>query len=240
MSCLYGYDIIYIVDDSSSMSWEEKNSRIVPWPHARNALVSFATICSAWDQDGQDIYFINVNEPVLRASPKQIEQAFNLRTPYGGTNMGRRLQQVASNYFAHYQPGITKPVNVIAITDGQFTDDAVGVIRWIVDKLDQLKAPPNQFGIQFVQIGADKAARKYLEKLDDELSQGGFRRDIVDTVPWAPGKMDGVGFDGTYLTKVVCGAINKRFDYTKVKGAKMGGGIEHKKKEKSKMKKFFL
>lgn len=223
------------------MSWEEPNSKIVPWPHARNALVSFANACSKWDQDGQDVYFINVNEPVLRASPRQIEHAFNLRSPYGGTNMGRRLHQVASNYFANYQPGITKPVNVIAITDGQFTDDVVSVIRWIVDKLDQVGAMPNQFGIQFVQIGADKAARKGLEKLDDELSQGGFRRDIVDTVPWAPGKLDGVGFDGDYLIKVVCGAINKRLDNKKVKGAKMGGGKEEKKKkEKSKLKKFFL
>lgn len=211
MWCLQGYDMVYIVDDSTSMSWVEKNSGVVPWGHARDALVTFASICAQWDPDGQDLHFINSPNPVYHATPQQIQQAFDATAPRGGTNMGRRLHQVASRYFAEYQPGVTKPVNVIAITDGEFSDDVGSVVRWIMAQLDRVNAMPNQFGIQFVQIGADYAARKALIKLDDLLkSKSG--RDIVDTAPWMPLKVDGGKFDGKYLVKVVCGAINKRLD----------------------------
>lgn len=233
--CLQGYDIVYIVDDSSSMSWEESRSGIVPWPHARNALVTFASMCSAWDLDGQDVYFLNDERPVLHASPQAIEQAFNLRTPRGGTNMGRKLYQVASAYFALYQPGVTKPVNIIAITDGQFSDDVMSVLKWITDQLDRYSAMPNQFGIQFVQIGADKDAKKCLEQLDDDLGRNGMRRDIVDTVPWDPKRIDGPQFDGQYLVKVVCGAINKRLDKKSLN--KLLQQIP--KKKESKLRRFF-
>lgn len=211
MWCLQGYDIVYIVDDSTLMSWVEKKSGIVPWGHARDALMTFSSMCAAWDSDGQDMYFINSNEPVTHASPQVILQVFNLRSPRGGTNMGRRLHHVASDYFADYRPGVTKPVNVIAITDGAFSDDVVSVIKWIIQELDRRNAMPNQFGVQFVQIGADPGAKRSLEKLDDELGRFATR-DIVDTVPWLPGKVDGAQFDGGYLVKVVCGAINKRLD----------------------------
>lgn len=231
MWCLQGYDIVYIVDDSSSMSWVEPRSNIVPWPHARNALVTFANMCSVWDQDGQDMYFLNVEQPVLRASPQEIERQFNMHTPRGGTNMGRKLHQVATNYFANYQPGVTKPVNIIAITDGQFSDDVMSVLRWITDQLDRFNAMPNQFGIQFVQIGADIKAKFCLERLDDDLSRSGMRRDIVDTVPWDPRKIDGPAFDGGYLVKVVCGAINKRLDRKNVNGVV--------RKKTSRLRKFF-
>lgn len=125
--------------------------------------------------------------------------------------MGRKLHQVAANYFANFGPD-TKPVNIIAITDGQFSDDVISVIRWISDQLDRFGCMPNQFGIQFVQIGADYKAKTCLRKLDDDLGLRKISRDIVDTVPWDPKRIDGPAFDGDYLIKVVCGAINKRLD----------------------------
>lgn len=217
MWCLRGYDIVYIVDDSTLMLCEEKNSLIVPWPRARRALSTFASTCAAWDTNGQDLYFINSDKPVLNATPQMIEHAFNTRTPQGETNMGHRLMQVADKFFAEYQPGVTKPVNVIAITDGQFTDDVMSVIVSIVRRLDEVNAMPNLFGIQFVQIGYNMSAKKSLVKLDDDLERRGLSRDIVDTVAWDPLKIRGTGFDGNYLAKIVCGAINKRLDNDTVK-----------------------
>lgn len=209
--CLKEYDVAYIVDDSSSMSWKESRSGIVPWEHARNALRNFATICAEWDQNGQDLYFINYPDPILNASPQMILNAFESRSPLGGTNMGRRLMAVAADYFEDYTTA-KKPLNLLCITDGQFSDDVASVIVWIVNELDRRHAPPNQFGIQFVQIGADRDAERCLRALDDDLGRGRLSRDIVDTVPWIMKKTDGVHFDGDYLVKVVCGAINKNLD----------------------------
>lgn len=212
LSALRGYDIVYIVDDSSLMGWTEPKSGIVPWPHARDALTFFSTVCAQWDEDGQDLYFLNHPHPVRNATPEQIRDAFSTVTPIGGTNMGRALLQVAHDFFEGYDPYTTKPMNVLAITDGMFSDDVYSTVKWIVQQLDRREALPNAFGVQFVQIGADAGATKALEMLDDDLVDKGLSRDIVDTVPWDPKKLDGPGFDGKYLLKVVCGAINKTLD----------------------------
>jgi hypothetical protein len=62
-------------------------------------------------------------------------------------------------------------LNLIVITDGQ-ADDRQEVEDYIVEtalELDRLKAPIAQVGIQFVQIGEDESARRYLKRLDDDL-----------------------------------------------------------------------
>lgn len=228
LSALKGYDVVYLVDDSTSMSWKEQYSGITPWPQARNALVSFSNLCAEWDPDGQDLYFINRQEQYLNASPSQIAEAFDTVQPYGSTNMGRKLQQIALTYFEDFDPVKTKPLNVIAITDGEFTDDVESVVKWIVKKLDEKDALPNSFAVQFVQIGADPKAKRHLEYLDDKLDN--LSRDIIDTVPWLEHKVDGSGFDGRYLAKAVCGAINKRLDNSNV-GRKNPGSVRAPKKK---------
>ena len=62
-------------------------------------------------------------------------------------------------------------LNLIIITDGQ-ADDRQEVEDYIVEtavELDRLRAPAAQVGIQFVQVGQDESARRYLKHLDDEL-----------------------------------------------------------------------
>lgn len=218
---LKGYDILYIVDDSSLMAWLEKKLGIVPWTHARDALTTLSNICADWDEDGQDVWFLNKREPLLGVSPEQIQEEFNCRTPSGGTNMGKTLLRLTEKYFNDYKQGATKPLNILAITDGQFSDDVTSVIKWIVDQLEALKCPPNQLGIQFVQIGADPGAKKCLKMLDDDLEKKGLARDIVDTVPWDAKRADG-RFSGKYLAKVVCGSINKRLDAESGAGPQKG------------------
>ncbi|KAM9901826.1 hypothetical protein OXX69_008561 [Metschnikowia pulcherrima] len=188
LSALKGYDMVYLVDDSSSMAWREKVSGIVPWPSARDALVSFSNLCAEWDEDGQDLYFINRPQGYLGCQPEQIAQAFDSAPPQGSTNMGRKLQQIAYEYFKDFDPIRTKPVN----------------------------------------IGADAKAKRHLEYLDDNLSD--LPRDIVDTVPWLEHKVDGRGFDGKYLLKAVCGAINKKLDNNNMDHRRTKTGMDHSKK----------
>lgn len=101
-----------------------------------------------------------------------------------------------------------RPVNIIVITDGVFTDDAESVIMGVARKLDSVDAIAWQVGIQFFQVGDDESARLYLQELDDFLGgrQDGMR-DIVDTVSWGQGGLCGEG-----ILKAVLGAVNKRLD----------------------------
>ena len=69
------------------------------------------------------------------------------------------------------KPDHPKPYNLIVITDGA-ADDRPEVEEYIVSvatQLDNLRAPSRQIGIQFVQVGEDANAKKWLDRLDDEL-----------------------------------------------------------------------
>lgn len=114
-------------------------------------------------------------------------------------------------------PGLyVKPVNIIVITDGEFTDNAESVIKMVARDLDQpgLRALPWQVGIQFFQIGNDANVRRYLQLLDDELGRDERMRDIVDTVPWRGRK--GQMLDAEGILKCVLGAVNKKYDRWRV------------------------
>ena len=71
-------------------------------------------------------------------------------------------------------PRRPKPLNLIAITDGE-ADDRVEVEEYLRDdiaaQLDQWNAPKSYIGIQFVQVGDDQQAAKWLRELDDDLAK---------------------------------------------------------------------
>ena len=83
----------------------------------------------------------------------------------------KRQTRTPRAYFEKPQP--PKKLNLIVITDGQ-ADDKQEVEDYIVEtarELDRLRAPAAQIGIQFVQIGEDEGARKYLKRLDNNLKE---------------------------------------------------------------------
>jgi hypothetical protein len=257
---LRGFDTIFLVDDSSSMQGDR-------WKEASKAIAAIAPICTQYDSDGIDIYFLNHRKrsvssaklnsrhncnPHHRANSnyysnwsqppynlradgyqnittaRRVEQIFRDVQPKGGTMVATRLSDILEPYLERVEAMqaakkargfidpdvVVKPINIITITDGEFTDDAEGIILKTARKLDgpTCDAIPWQVGIQFFQIGNDRRARDFLEQLDDDLSRQGQEmhlRDIVDTVPW---KRDGVVLNGDGILKTVLGAVNKRLD----------------------------
>ncbi|KAJ5747072.1 uncharacterized protein N7511_008768 [Penicillium nucicola] len=222
-SFLNSFDTIFLVDDSTSMKGPN-------WTQAANAIAAIAPICTSHDPDGIDIYFLNQpaasNAHYNITTPGQVHEIFTSVTPRGATPIGKRLNDILKPYMARVdrmhaaqaqaQTGAidddrfyVRPVNIIVITDGVFTDDAESVIMGVARKLDLVDAIAWQVGIQFFQVGEDESARLYLQELDDFLG-GRCReglRDIVDTVSWGNGGLCGDG-----ILKTVLGAVNKRLD----------------------------
>lgn len=99
-----------------------------------------------------------------------------------------------------------KPINYIVITDGQPSDEPADVIKQIAEHLDKKHYPVSQLGIQFLQIGNDRQATRYLQELDDDLHKSGCR-DIVDTTPYT-----GYRLSAQMIAKVLLGGINRRVD----------------------------
>ncbi|KAJ5458544.1 hypothetical protein N7475_009932 [Penicillium sp. IBT 31633x] len=244
-SFLRDFDTIFLVDDSSSMQGNL-------WKEAEEAIAAIAPICTKYDSDGIDIYFLN-HRPRLRSNhnsnnrparsqsmPKgyhnittaqQVNEIFAAVQPRGGTQVGHRLHDILDPYMRRVQAmqqakvsgriskaDFVKPINIITITDGVFTDDAEGVIIKTAKMLDgPCDAIPWQVGIQFFQIGDDEGARRELEGLDDYLGErcrDSNMRDIVDTVSWK--NRDGDRLVGDGILKIVLGAVNKRLDRRRV------------------------
>lgn len=85
------------------------------------------------------------------------------------------------------RPDRPKSLNLIVITDGQ-ADDEEEVENYIVQiakQLDELRAPAGYIGIQFVQVGDDEHATKFLERLDDDIKKMGIR-DVSTVSPSLP------------------------------------------------------
>jgi hypothetical protein len=209
------------------------------WAEAERAISAIAPICTQHDADGIDIYFLNHRRASTASTTgaysnittaEDVREIFHSVHPRGSTPVGRRLMQILQPYLHRVQamqaartpdgylsdPSLyVKPVNIITITDGEFTDDAESVIVQVARILDSAGcgALPWQVGIQFFQIGEDERVRRYLQELDDDLGKwcrDEKVRDIVDTVPWRG--RSGEVLDAEGILKCVLGAINKKYD----------------------------
>jgi hypothetical protein len=177
------------------------------WCEAEDAIAAIAPICTQYDTDGIDIYFLNHRSHSFSGCGSVggyknvtdtlgVREIFRAVKPSGATPVGARLHQILTRYMRDLsqltlegRESELKPLNIIVITDGVFTDDAESVIVKVARELDhpELHAAPWPVGIQLFQVGDDEPARRYLQNLDDELVKRRSRegiRDIVDTVPW--------------------------------------------------------
>lgn len=99
-------------------------------------------------------------------------------------------------------------------------------LKALLVSYDEKYLPLSQVGIQFVQVGNDQQAMRYLAQLDDGLKLHGIRvirfirtralsfsimiiQDIVDTRPYNPDKPEALE---AMLRKALLGSINRRVD----------------------------
>ncbi|KIY52614.1 hypothetical protein FISHEDRAFT_12588, partial [Fistulina hepatica ATCC 64428] len=212
------YDIVIIMDDSGSMLLGDR------WQQA-----NLLTMVTKFDSDGVDIHFLNAREnaaPLQRnvKNGESVRRLFSLVWPTTATPIGERLDAILDDYLTKVEQtrfteasAKIKPINVIVITDGIPTDTGDMVPEKVIvraaERLDRGRFPESQVGIQFVQVGTDKGAHKYLKDLDDNLVRwcsDGRMRDIVDTTPCSTLRDEKLSKET--LLKIILGSINRRVD----------------------------
>ncbi|KAK7034646.1 hypothetical protein VNI00_012288 [Paramarasmius palmivorus] len=225
---LKSFDTVIILDDSGSMQgsrWKQVRGRPTMlnrnWTdilQAGKALTKLAPLAAEYDDDGVELHFLNHAEVYGSLTSKsQVEEIFNSVVPFGGTPIGRKLRGLLGDYIARYEKDENiKPVIFLLITDGAPTDplpdnETKRVIIEFASKLDSMNARLSQVGIQFLQVGDDDAATRFLTSLDDDLKKEHGVRDMVDTTPSEKGK-------SLDVVKALLGAINRRVDN---KGSKL-------------------
>lgn len=239
---LCDFDTVFLIDDSASMHIDAGPSTTASrWDEVAEVLRAVAPICAARDDDGLDVYFLNHRSAGSSggraASPPgkaaggyynvrdaaAVTRIFGATGPGGCTPTGRRLEDILGAYMQRLEtaaggPRSVKPMNVIVVTDGDPTDDPAGVLIEVASRLNQMRAPASQLGVQFFQVGRDARAKEALQELDDGLARHSGR-DIVDAVTWDATSQGGRGLTAEGVLKVVLGAVSRRLDWKP-----MGGG----------------
>jgi hypothetical protein len=164
------YDTVFLIDDSDSMLGPR-------WSTVSKILARIASIAVKYDKNGVDIRFFNKvledEERLNLDSSKKVMDLFKMVKPKGSTPTGDVLETELGAYLTKFRKsdGKVKRLNLIVLTDGE-PDDPKSVEDAIVkcaQQLERLEAHSLQVGVQFVQIGGDEEASKYLRGLDDDL-----------------------------------------------------------------------
>lgn len=194
-------DFVFVVDRSGSMGTADQKGGLTRWQAAAEGATALARKAVAYDPDGLVVYtfagkhrrYVNVNDAA------EVARIFEEEEPNGSTNLDGVLSAIFSDYLDRKRTGETKPNGEIAVivTDGA-PDDRSAVKKEIINFSQRLDRD-EEYGLLFLQIGTDPAARKFLKELDDDLK--GAKFDIVDTLT-----MDELG-DKT-LTEALAGAIS--------------------------------
>lgn len=212
-SFLQEFDLVFVVDDSTSMRGER-------WQEIQSVLAGITPLCAQYNYPtGIDMYFLNhhseetLEEDDLEpgkgvggymhlTSAEEIRAVFENVGPRGRTPFGRRLEHVLAPYLrlvenmmiashshnltltststgAGNQTYYVKPLYIVGITDGAFTDDAERVLVGAMQRLQACRAVGWQVKVQFFQVGMDDGARRFLEVLEGNLRREGVGRGVL-------------------------------------------------------------
>lgn len=126
IECVKQYDIVVIADDSSSMAdpseyFSFKDNRFVKktrWDELQETIEVIAELGVILDDDGIDIWFLNVSTSVKNVVSKEtVMQHFN-RVPRGRTPLTAVLRKVMQEPSASGKPKL-----ILIATDGEPNDD---------------------------------------------------------------------------------------------------------------------
>jgi hypothetical protein len=193
LSILSEYNIVLLIDDSTSMTWKGygKGTR---WTEAIEALNMLVPIATKYDDDGIDLYFLNHTGEYQVNNVAEFTKKLANISANGGTPMGPKLKYIFNKFLKSMDDGVksgekVKRMNLIVITDGtpDNQQEVIDSIVWICAQFAQRAINPKDvMGIQFFQVGDDKAASAHLKYLDDVLHEEYHVPDIVDCTPFNP------------------------------------------------------
>lgn len=214
------YDIVLYIDDSGSMNYENRieDTKII--------IEKIAEVMTIFDDDGISVRFINTDESDLERQGIKTDGINNYIDVVnlinddlfcGTTEIGYTMEKkIIKDILFNINP--SKPIIVITITDGEPTDNPKNkIFNVIKDTYKMLKKNNNESSISFMfsQVGTDKNAQKFLDKLDNDNDIG----DYIDCVSHIEleqeqcFKNNGIkmNYKG-WLIKLMLGSIDYKYD----------------------------
>lgn len=160
------YDIVFLVDDSSSMNTVEvtagvKQSR---WKELRDTVSALVEFAAYFDDDGTDIYFLNRPgvEGVTDPNDERLTRSF-ASNPNGTTPLTRRFEEVVKGHKSN------KPLLVMMATDGEPDTGSRHFVE-MARKLLTMKRKEVRLGV--IACTQNDASVEWLNDLDDDPKVG--------------------------------------------------------------------
>lgn len=169
------FDHIIIIDHSGSMGnpstkFAGKNRL----QEAQEFTESYARFAEQADDDGITVIPFSSHATVFDGvTADKVHEVFAKIEPRGSTNLAEALQEAFKKKFSSSKPAI-----ILVVTDGEpdSQSDVEKAIKNASNKIEKDK----DIGVQFIQIGDDAGATKFLRHLDDDIP--GAKFDIVNTL----------------------------------------------------------
>ncbi len=176
-------DYTLIIDKSGSMATRDMPNGKSRWEAAQESTFAIASKLEQMDPDGLTLYtFSSKHIRYENVVSSKVADIWKENEPMGGTELHTVLEDAFADFLARKKTGSLKANGdfIVVVTDGEPSDHHA-VSRAIIGftkKLDSDK----ECGIQFVQIGKDLGATRFLKALDEDLERQGAKFDIVGTV----------------------------------------------------------
>jgi hypothetical protein len=162
-------DYVLLIDRSASMNGPR-------WAEAESAVRHLAPYVCKFDPDGITLYFFDHEYIKVDnvKSAQDVTTLFHTHRPRGSTNLALALHAAFDEHFQ----GSRGATTVLVVTDG--APDSEAEVRRVIVKAARSIERDSELSVSFIQIGKDTSASRFLEQLDDSLTEAPF--DIVDTV----------------------------------------------------------
>lgn len=179
-------DYSIVLDKSGSMENPASNGKS-RWEVAQESIQALANKVAKLDPDGIDVYvFSSRFRYYQNTTPETVARIFQENEPMGSTDLYSVLKAATDNFLDEKRSGGVKGSGetIFVLTDGE-PDDRGSVMRLIVEvtrQMEKLGCADEELAIQFIQVGSDSTATRFLKALDDELVGAGAKFDIVNTM----------------------------------------------------------
>ncbi|KAJ8326755.1 hypothetical protein QVD99_005459 [Batrachochytrium dendrobatidis] len=213
------YDIVFYVDDSGSMVFEENGERI---DDLKFILGKAAQVATLFDDDGVQIRFMNSDvygEGIRTAEHVQnLVQSirFSGMTPLGTFFKAKVLDPIVVG--PAMSGSLSKPVLAVIVTDGEPTREPHDTLRTVITEAkQQLGLTPGGTGslaIQIGQVGTDLRAQMFLAELDNDPVIGNMI-DCTSNYEMESAEIASHGHELSpelWLLKLCVGAIDRSYD----------------------------
>ena len=227
LRALKDFDTQFLIDDSGSMKLSTSRVPNGPthWEEVKLVLSDIVKVCAKYDENGVDVFFFNsslvgqFNKTNVK-DPKEVMELFEARSQAGirgSTPTAEALDLIISPYLKECERHaedrqFPKPKNVIVLTDGAANNNKLlkqNLISY-ARRLDTIKAPSDQIGVQFFQVGNVEGVDDFLIHLDNALAEENECRDFIDTRSSEAMGPEGLTARGVLTT--VLGGVIRRLD----------------------------